>query len=1009
MLYYDDPAPGSGRRHPRADFLSDAARLNLNGQWAFALSPTAAGTGDDFSDPDLKVHGWGEIDVPSHWVLRGHDVPMYTNTAFPFPIDPPHVPTANPTGDYRRTFDLPSGWRTEGSVLRFQGVDSCAKVWLNGVELGHSKGSRLPFEFDAGTALREVGNVLCVRVHRWSAGSYLEDQDMWWLPGIFRDVELLERPAGSLDDLFVHADYDHHSGAGRLRVQTTGPGGAEVVGELSIPELGLDGVPTNTEHRIAQVEPWSAEVPRLYRGMVQVGAERVEVSVGFRTVSVADGVLRVNGVQVHLRGVNRHEHDPDDGRALSVATMRQDILMMKAHNINAVRTAHYPPHPEFLRLCDELGLWVVDESDLETHGFIYAGWEGNPVDEPTWEPAVLDRTARMVERDKNHPSVIIWSLGNESEGGSGFVAIERWIRDRDPSRPLHYERDRSYAQSDFYSLMYPSLDDLRAIAQRTEPAPEALADHPALEERRRALPFLLCEYAHAMGNGPGSLADYQEILESSDRIAGAFVWEWIDHGIRRTEPDGSSGFWHGGRFDYQPNGGSYCLDGLVRPDRTPSPGLLELAKVLEPVRITVTDQHVLVRNAYDVRSTAHLEFGWELSQDGAVVGRGELPMPVLAAGEQVQLPLPALPDLTEEPGEIWLTVSARLTNPAPWAEAGHEVAWGQGRLDEPAVDASGPDGGAAPAPAHPGAAATEPAQHTEPARHTGGRPNIPAESATEVQIGPARLDARTGELLALGELSVAGFGLHVWRAPTENDRGQGELNNLAKVWHAVGLDRMTHRVRQVRVLEHGVQVSARVTPATQAFGLDVVYTWTPAEPGAVRLQVDVTPYGPWQDTPIGHHEVTLPRLGVRLELPAALDQVSWFGMGPGESYRDSHAATKVGRYRTAIDDLDFDYVVPQESGNRHRTRWLELTGPGLAPLRVSGAPTIDFSARRWSDEALEAAVAAYQLHPEDRVYLHLDHAQHGLGSSSCGPATPARYRVEPAPTTFTVVFAADNF
>ncbi|WP_210418276.1 glycoside hydrolase family 2 TIM barrel-domain containing protein [Ruania zhangjianzhongii] len=1003
MPYYDDPAPGSGRRHPRADFTSDAARLNLNGQWAFALSPTAAGTGESFSDPDLDLTGWGEIDVPSHWVLRGHDVPLYTNTAFPFPIDPPYAPTANPTGDYRRTFDLPAGWRAEGSVLRFQGVDSCGRVWLNGVELGHSKGSRLPFEFDTGAALRESGNVLCVRVHRWSSGSYLEDQDMWWLPGIFRDVELLERPAGCLDDLFVYADYDHHTGAGRLRVETTGRGGAAVTGELSIPEVGLVGVPTNADHRIAHVEPWSAEVPRLYQATVQVGAEQVDVPVGFRTISVADGVLRVNGRQVHLRGVNRHEHDPDHGRALSVATMRQDILMMKQHNLNAVRTAHYPPHPEFLRLCDKLGLWVVDESDLETHGFIYADWDGNPVDDPTWEPALLDRTARMVERDKNHPSVIIWSLGNESEGGSGFAAIERWLRERDPSRPLHYERDRTYAQSDFYSLMYPSLDDLRAIAQRTEPPPEALADDPALEERRRALPFLLCEYAHAMGNGPGSLADYQEILESSDRMAGAFVWEWIDHGIRRTEPDGSHDFWHGGRFDYEPNGGSFCLDGLVRPDRTPSPGLIELAKVLEPVRLSVTEQAVLVRNAHDVLSSAHLDFVWEITRDGEVCGSGELPVPVLEPGAQASVPLPTLPEPVEGPGEVWLTVSARLRAPTPWAEAEHEVAWGQGRLtpelrtppQSPA--AAGRMTGNAPA----GAAAGNPPVGAAPGNApAGARPAV-------LQVGPARLDARTGEVLALGDWEVSGFGLHVWRAPTENDRGQGELNNLVKVWRAVGLDRMAHRTTSVTPLEQGLQVSARVAPATQAFGLDVTYTWTPAEDHSVRLQVGVAPYGPWQDTPIGHHQVTLPRLGLRLELPAGLDQVSWFGLGPGESYRDSHTAAKVGSYRARIDDLDFGYVVPQESGNRHRTRRLELIGPGFAPLRVSGVPTFDFSARRWSDEALDTAVAAYQLRAEDRVYLHLDHAQHGLGSSSCGPATPARYRVEPAATTFTVVFATD--
>ncbi|WP_154792548.1 glycoside hydrolase family 2 TIM barrel-domain containing protein [Occultella kanbiaonis] len=1002
LAYHDDPVPGAGRRRPRAQFGSDAARLSLNGDWAFTLAPTAAGTGPTFTDPDLDDGGWGRIDVPSHWVLRGHGDPLYTNTAFPFPIAPPHTPTANPTGDYRRTFTLPAGWRRDGSVLRFQGVDSCAAVWLNGVELGHSKGSRLPFEFDIGPALREGSNVLCVRVHRWSSGSYLEDQDMWWLPGIFRDVELLERPA-AVDDVHVHADYDHRSGAGTLRVEATDADGAPVFALIDVPELGVSALPAGTAVRIDGVQPWSAEVPRLYRGTVRADGERIEVAIGFRTISVADGVLRVNGVRVHLRGVNRHEHDPDHGRALSLETMRRDILMMKAHNINAVRTSHYPPHPEFLRLCDELGLWVVDESDIETHGFIYAGWEGNPPDEPAWTPALLDRTARMVERDKNHPSVIIWSLGNESEGGAGFVAIEAWLRDRDPSRPLHYERDRTYAQSDFYSLMYPSLEDLAAIAERTEETPEALAENAELEHRRRALPFLLCEYAHAMGNGPGSLADYQEILESSDRMAGAFVWEWIDHGFRGRTPDGVEYLRHGGDIDYRPNGGSYCIDGLVRPDRVPSPGLLELAKVLEPVRFDVDADAITVRNHYDVLDTGHLAFTWELARDGVALAAGDLTVPVLAPGEQARVDLPAVvgrESTTTAPGEVWLTVSARLAHATPWADAGHEIGWGQGQL---AQESRPRTLSQKVAPEADGSAVL-----SQAASSASADPGM-------LVVGAAVLDARTGDLLSLGGLDTGGLRLDIWRAPTENDRGQGELNNLAKVWRAVGLDRMLHSVTDVGAVDGGACVRARLAPATQPFGLDLAYTWTAGhgapsagDPGDVTLTVDVTPYGPWHDVPYGHHEVTLPRLGVRLGLPAALARATWFGLGPGESYVDSHTAAKVGRYSTSIDDLGFEYLVPQETGNRHRARWLELTGAGTTGLRVAGAPTFDFTARRWSTEALDAARHPHELRPEDRLYLHLDLAQHGLGSSSCGPATPDRYRVHPEPTRFSLTFSTPS-
>jgi beta-galactosidase len=637
--YVDSPVPGMGRRAPRADFRSDAPRLSLNGRWGFRLD------GGD----------WGTIRVPAHWVLEGYDRPLYTNTAYPFPIDPPRVPVENPTGDYRRDFDLPPGWPAGRTVLRFQGVDSCARVWLNGTDLGYSMGGRLPFEFDVTDALRPAGNALEVRVHRWSAGSYLEDQDMWWLPGIFRDVELLSRPSGCVDDLFVHAGYDHRSGLGTLLVD------ADVPGHVSVPELGIDG-PSGVAYE-TPVAPWSAESPRLYRGTLTAGGERVELAVGFRTVSIVDGRLLVNGAPVLFRGVNRHEHDPDRGRALDADTMRRDVLMMKRHNVNAVRTSHYPPHPEFLRLCDEYGLWVVDECDIETHGFAYAGWAGNPLDDPAWADALTDRVARMVERDKNHPSVVVWSLGNESWAGRNLAVLERWVRERDPSRPIHYERDRSYRHSDFASLMYPSLEELDAIGRRAEPAPEGVVPGSADDERRRSLPFLLCEYAHAMGNGPGSLAEYQRILEGYERFCGGFVWEWIDHGLRA--PDG--GLMHGGDIDHRPNGGRFCLDGLVFADRTPSPGLLAYAKAIEPVRFSFVDGRLVVRNRYDTVDLGHLRLLWTVEPAGEA---GELDLPPVPARSTVEVPMPVA-------GPGLFTVRAVLREDASWAPAGHEVAWGQ--------------------------------------------------------------------------------------------------------------------------------------------------------------------------------------------------------------------------------------------------------------------------------------------------------------------------------------------
>lgn len=969
--YWEDHAPGSGRRAPRADAPSDARRLNLNGEWRFRLSPTAEGTGEAFTRPGFDDAAWDVIRVPSHWVLeeitplaggparsvRGTaEGPLYTNTALPVPLDPPRVPTENPTGDYRLVFDVPGDWSR--AVLRFQGVDSCAKVWLNGEELGHSTGSRLPFEFDAPVV--PGTNVLAVRVHRWSSGTYLEDQDMWWLPGIFRDVELIERPDGAIDDHLVRADYDHRSGLGTLRVE------ASSAAIVEVPELGIR-MPAG-ETVTVPVQPWSAESPRLYCGTLASAGEQVELAIGFRTVEIVDGVFRVNGRRVSFRGVNRHEHDPDTGRALDRQTMLRDVLLMKRHNINAVRTSHYPPHPEFLRLCDEYGLWVVEEGDLETHGFVYDGWQRNPPADPAWLDAMLDRTRRMVERDKNHACVVVWSMANESGAGANFDVLERWIRRRDPSRPIFYERDRSYRSSDFYSVMYPSQELLEQIGRRTEPPPEDVSDED--DARRRTLPFLLCEYAHAMGNGPGSLGDYQRILESSDRFCGAFVWEWIDHGFRQTDTSGAEFFMHGGDVAYRPNGGRYCLDGLLFSDRTPSPGLGELKKAIEPVAIEV-GRAISIRNRYDVRSLDHLAFCWRLEVDGAERATGELAVPPAAAGEAVETPLPAAPG--SEPGEWWLTVEARLGEDSPWAKAGHVVAWGQGLL-------------------------AERPRRTPTTGHAAGHRTT---KDGRLALGDARFDPRSGTLVRLGELDLEGTLVDCYRAPTENDRGQGGVNDLAAVWRAVGLDRMQHRTDRVVRHDGGLRVEGRSAAATHPHGLGYGFDWSWDGEG-LQLDVDVDFTGPWSDTPFRHRDIVPPRLGLRMALPGAYTAVRWFGRGPGESYADSFAAAAVGHFTASIDALQVDYPVPQENGNHVGTRWLELSGHGLPTLRVEGAPVFDFTARRWTSEDLEQARHPQDLRDSGRVWLNVDHAQQGLGSASVGPALPERYRIPREPTSWRV-------
>jgi beta-galactosidase len=938
--YYESVSPGSGSLPPRArSGESDAASLSLNGSWRFRLSPTATAEDDSFASGGYDAGTWGEVAVPGHWVLQGHGAPIYTNHLYPFPVDPPRVPTENPTGDHLHTFDLPGDWPADGeAVLRFDGVESCARVWLNGEFLGEFKGSRLPHEFAVGQLLRPEGNVLAVRVHQWSSGSYLEDQDQWWMPGIFRDVTLLHRPPGAAGDFFVHASYDHRNGEGTLRVDS------EVPGRVTVPQLGLD-LATGESVTVA-VEPWTAETPKLYDTELVTPGERIALRIGFRTVVVEDGVIKVNGRRILFRGVNRHEFHPETGRTLDLATMREDVLLMKRHNINAVRTSHYPPHPVFLDLCDELGLWVIDECDLETHGFVEQDWRGNPVDDDRWTPALLDRAERMVERDKNHASVIIWSLGNECGTGRGLTAMAEWIRDRDPDRLIHYEGDLSCADTDMYSRMYAEHAELEKIGKREDEGPEA----------RRRLPFILCEYAHAMGNGPGGLSEYQRAFEQYERCQGGFVWEWIDHGFKHP----AFGFAYGGDFGEELHDANFVCDGLLFPDRTPSPGLTEYKKVIEPVRIEGDGAAGTVRvtNMYDFIDLSHLTFEWSYQVDGDTVGSGALAVPSLTPGEWADLKLPA-PPADGQGAETGWTVRAMSAG-----DPNHQVAWGQ-------------------LPANP-------RRVPEPA--TGDRPHLDNKLLT---IGPAAFDPRTGELKHLGAVPVTGLRLDVWRAPTDNDNGAPWQPDAryGLLWREFGLHRMQHRLDAVELADDALVVRTRVAPAAREAGLATTYRWT-SDGTRLRLTVTVTPEGTWH--------LPLPRLGIRFGLPGGTtDRVEWFGGGPGEAYRDTGAASMLGRWQSTVDDLQVPYVRPQENGARADVRRAEIGG-----VRIEGDPEFSFTARRWTTEQLDGAGHLTDLVPGDTVWVNLDHAQQGIGSQSCGPGVLPQHQLQAVRSEFAFTFSA---
>ena len=952
--------PGVGTMTPRARFRSSLGEQSLNGDWRFHLSPSLASAPAGIEAEGFDDSGWDTIPVPSSWPMHGHGAPIYTNVQFPFPLDPPFVPDENQIGDHRLGFDTSEAFLS-GAVLRFDGIDNTADVWLNGELLGTTRGSRLPSEFDVSHLLRPAGNVLVVRVAQWSATSYLEDQDMWWLPGIFRDVTLIARPENAVRDLFVHADYA--DGAAVLRVEVDGPLPATV----SIAELGISS-PAGETVRIDQVIGWNAEQPKLYAATISTELETIEVKIGFRTVSVADSQVLINGRPVLFKGVNRHEHHPDLGRVIPRSVVENELRLMKQHNINAIRTSHYPPHPDLLDLADELGFYVIDECDLETHGFGMNEWRRNPVAEPQWRPALVERMARMVNRDKNHPSIFCWSLGNESGTGDNLAAMAETARAIDGSRLIHYEGDWDSAYVDLYSRMYASVDEVERIGQGTE---EQTAD-PAADAHRRSLPFVLCEYVHAMGNGPGGMTEYMDLFEKYPRLVGGFVWEWLEHGIRQRTDDGREYFAYGGDFGEVVHDGNFVIDGLVSADREPRPGLVDLKKVYEPVRIQIDENWsaVTITNKYAFAGLDQLRFDWAVEDAEGRYAAGVLGIVTAAAGDQLTTDLPAEVAAARRDGAV-LSVTARLAKDTPWATEGHEIAWGQS--------------GAVTAGARP---VTEgvPVEHT----------------AAGLQLGPATFDPATGRLINLAGSSVDGPRLNLWRAPTDNDNGMewSIKRRMATTWEQDRLDKFTGRLAAIAEVHddggHGLVITTRYAAPSFDRHIDATITW---RSDGVRLTASValSLAGEWPPS--------LARLGLDFTLDG-FDQVAWAGRGPGQKYPDTGQAARLGYFSATVDELQVPYVRPQENGSRRATR-VTLSGDGKN-LTISGEE-FGFAARPWSQAALATADHLIELAPDGKLHLTVDHRQQGIGTASCGPGVLGAYVLDPAGLTeadlnFTLTF-----
>lgn len=970
--------PGSGRRvTPRAFLDSDAAILDLSGVWRFAWSPSAEAAPTLAHTVDFDDSGWDEITIPGHWVLQGRKdwgSPIYTNVDYPFPVDPPHVPDENPTGDHRLRFTLPEDFVPEdGRVhVRFQGVESIGLVSLNGQRIGVVRGSRLVSELDVTNDLVAGENLLHLRVHQWSAHSYLEDQDQWWLPGVFREVELLARPPEGVNDVWLRADYNPATGEGILLPELRAVDGAYPI-TVNVPELGVSRVFASPSDVVSvpmgAVEPWSADVPRLYDAEVSNAAEIRRLRIGFRRVEIVGHEWRVNGRKLRIRGVNRHEYDPDHGRVFDRDQARSGMLLMKQHNINAIRTAHYPPHPEFFELTDELGFWVIDECDLETHGFEAGGWADNPSDDPRWRDALLDRVERFFERDKNHPSIVAWSLGNEAGTGSNTAAMAAWLHRRDPERPVHYEPDFEGSYTDVVSRMYATVEEMEDMSAGTGNNMWGSPGRNAVLAKR---PMILCEYAHAMGNGAGALHLYEERFNTLPQWHGGFVWEWRDHGLRQVDSSGQEFFAYGGDFGEELHDGSFVCDGMVLSDGSPTPMLAEFAAVSAPIKLSMDTGTLHIENHRHAGGTSDLRFVVVDELDGVLVDEYKVDVAALAAGESATVGIPAAGPM--RPGELWRTARAELVTDTSWAAAGHVVASDQTRLSGVERPEWRPSGDA------------------------------PTRDGGRVHVGSLALEASSGDIVRLGEQAVAGPRLELWRAPIENDvlshfpsyalveplasRGTGgPAPSWEEQWRRSGLNRLQRRVLSVDVEDDHVRVLHRYSPAASRESVLVDLVWRSLD-GVMHLDVDAQPSKGW--------DTTWPRLGLHFALPMGVSRVEWFGTGPHENYPDSNCAARVGQYSASLDSLVVDYAVPQESGHRAGLRWLALPDIGFGvTANPVGGNRVGFTLRRHDVREVTAAKHPNELPQPTATHLYLDVAQHGLGSRSCGPDVRPEYQLRP--------------
>ena len=976
--------PASARRDDLVEHRENSDRFQLlSADWKFRYYPSVRELTERFFEEGFDSTGFDTIPVPSVWQNHGYDLHQYTNVNYPIPTDPPYVPIDNPCGAYIHTFTYCKDAAAPKAYLNFEGVDSCFYVWLNGTYVGYSQVSHSTSEFDVTDLLVDGTNKLSVLVLKWCDGTYMEDQDKFRTSGIFRDVYLLKRPENAVRDYFTTTAIHDGSADVTVRLACFGENIPVTVSIYDADNVLVargegcavsdEAYPQAVTLAVENPKLWNAEQPYLYTIILESAGEVITDRLGIREICIKNNVVYVNGAPVKFRGVNRHDSDPVLGPAVPIDHMKRDLLIMRQHNVTSVRTSHYPNSPVFYQLCDQYGFFVIDEADNESHGCgalyhqkfdsdhdAWGAWSAPIANNPDFIESTVDRTQRCVHRDKNRPCVVIWSMGNECGYGVTFETALAWTKQFDPSRLTHFEsaryhgHDRKYDFSnlDLHSRMYPSLAEINHYVTSNPDKP-----------------FIMCEYCHAMGNGPGDLEDYFQVINAEDAVCGAFVWEWCDHAIYKGDaPNGKAMYYYGGDHGEYPHDENFCMDGLVYPDRTPHNGLKEFKNVHRPARVVSYDQsngELILRNYMDYQDLAdHITAAWELTCDGKAIASGAVEIPSAAPHSNVTLQLPiSVPAC----GKCYLKVFYFLKNASALLPAGFELGFDEIAL----TNADSRHQGAAAlldAPAKCGNIAVE----EGPRYLTLSGSNF---TYTYDKFGGTFVSMEFG-----GEkLLDKPMNVNIWRAPTDNDR------SLKHTWFHAKYDRSITRAYTTSYEITDAGVTLRSTMSVSAIivqrMLDLQTVWTVDASGVVTVEMDVkrNPEFP-----------ALPRFGLRLFLPKALENISYCGIGPNESYRDKRRSSYYGCFDTTVDALHEDYIRPQENGSHFGCDIVTLTGGSAKFTAVSAVP-FSFNASRYTQEELTEKAHNYELEDCGSTVLCLDYALNGIGSNSCGPVLLDKY------------------